>query len=425
MFIYLVFFTFQNVFSMKNIAYLFWSCLSIFLAKCCLGQIPNKQLKPVTTNAQAVLTPYDYTFRKLKTSFFIPPFKSGGDKDFGGNGPQIRVSCQLMISADRKQLIAVVYMQARETKDNWTTVEGTKTIPIFICNSTQTIQSFNSSTGYAKMNFSVVDNNGHEDQFILPNGTPAIIRAQNSNWFVENGYGDPSGVELVRIVGDTNGEEAGIRTGVEIFFSDISLKIIGGRVNESQLNLSILIGTCGSNTCGSSASATVINYYGFSNTCEQMKARLDASPNTINAIRAASGSNIGIDPYSMRDRLNEVSRRFTLVQEANPERLLSLIQKAINERKPVIALTGWGSKTVRNIYANGQDPVSLNPNSVLHYLVIDGINVHTRVLSIIDNGRRTYQHWDYLKQVIYWKPENAIIEGALYGNNVKPGIIIF
>lgn len=68
MFIYLVFFTFQNVFSMKNIAYLFWSCLSIFLAKCCLGQIPNKQLKPVTTNAQAVLTPYDYTFRKLQYS---------------------------------------------------------------------------------------------------------------------------------------------------------------------------------------------------------------------------------------------------------------------------------------------------------------------------------------------------------------------
>lgn len=397
-----------------------------------IGQLltaqPNPALqKPLKSNAQiqAALAPYDYTFHKLKTSFFVPAFKSGGDRDFGGNGPQIKITCQLMISADRKKLQAVVYMQAKETRDNWTMAEGTQIIPVFVCNPSQTIQSVNGTSGFTKMDITVSDNNGHDDQFFLANGVAAITRAQNSFWRVENGIQDPSGVELVRIVGDTNGDEAGTKTGVEIFFSPISLKLIGAPINEVQLNLSNLISTCGANTCGSSASATVINHYRFANTCEQMKARLDGSANLINFIRNVSGHNIGIDPNSMRDRLNEISRQFTLVEERNGNLMLNQIINALNQRKPVIALTGWGSKTIRDIYANGADPVSLNPNSVLHYLVVDGINVHTRVLSVIDNGNRIYLHWDYLKQIIYWRPENAVIEGSLYANQVKPGKIIF
>ncbi|HMO34043.1 MAG TPA: hypothetical protein PKE07_13700 [Lacibacter sp.] len=389
------------------------------------GQINPSVKPPVPSTAQAVLKPYDYTFHKLKTRFYVPPFKSGGDKDFHGNGPQIRVTCQLRISADRKQLQAVVYMQAKETRDNWTMAEGTQTIPVFICNPSQTIQAVNGTTGFAQMDITVTDNNGHNDQFFLPNGSVAITRAQNSNWEVVNGFHHASGVELVRIVGDTDGDEAGTRTGVEIFFSPVSMKLMGSPINEVQLNLTRLIETCGNNTCGSSASATVVNYYGLSNTCEQMKARLDGSANLINFIRNVSGNNIGIDPNSMRDRLNEVSRQFTLVEEPNASQMLNHITRALNQKKPVILLTGWGSKTVRDIYANGADPVSLNPNSVLHYLVVDGINLHTRVLSVIDNGKRKYLHWDYLKQIIYWRPENAVIEGSLYSNQVKPGKIIF
>jgi hypothetical protein len=398
---------------------------AIFLHFASIAQV-DRSVKPIgTLNNQALLKPYDYTFHKLKTRFYVPPFKSGGDKDFHGNGPLVRVTCQLMISADRKQLIAVVYMQAKETKDNWTTAEGTQTIPVFICNPSQTIQSINGTTGFSKMDITVLDNNGHDDQFILPNGAVAVTHAQNSGWGVVNGFHHESGVELVRIVGDTNGDEAGTRTGVEIFFSPLSLKLLGSPINEVQLNIRNLIGTCGPNTCGSSASATVINYYGFANTCEQMKARMDASANLINVIRSVSGSNIGIDPYSMRDRLNEVSRRFQVVQEPYDYLMLNHITKALNEKKPVIVLTGWGSKTIRDIYATGADPVSLNPNSVLHYIVVDGINLHTKVLSVIDNGERTYMHWDYLKQVIYWRPENAVVEGSLYSNQVKPGTIVF
>lgn len=388
------------------------------------AQINPAVQKPIAPRTDAFKS-YDYTFHKLKTGFFVPPFKSGGDRDFGGNGPQMRITCQLLISADRKQLLAVVYMQAKEIKDNWTMAEGSVTIPVFTCNPTQTIQQINAATGFSKMDITAVDNNGHDDQFFLANGRAAVTRAQNSNWRVENGYQDPSGVELVRLVGDTNGDEAGTKTGVEIFFSSLSLKITGSPINEVQLGLTNLVGTCGPNTCGSSASATLINFHGFTNSCEQMKSRLDASPNLINVIRTVSGNNIGIDPNSMRDRLNEINRRFTLVEEPNPGQMLNRILRALNERKPVIVLTGWGSKTIRDVYANSNDPVSLNPNSVLHYLVVDGMNVHTKVLSVIDNGERIFLHWDYLKQIIYWRPENAIIEGTLYSNQVKPGKIIF
>jgi hypothetical protein len=399
--------------------------LAIMVAGNSFSQINPAVTKPVTTNTSAALQARDYVLHKLRTVFFVPPFKSGGDKDFGGNGPEVKLTCQLQISADRKQIQAVVYMRARETKDNWTMAEGTSIIPIFKCNASQTIQSLGATTGYTKMDISFTDNNGHEDQFYLPNGQAGVTNAQNSAWSLVNAVTHSSGVELVRVVGDTNGDDAGARTGIELFFSPLPIKILGGAINETQLNITNLIGTCGINTCGSSASATFINFHGFANSCEQMKARLDASANLINFLRSVSGYNIGIDPNSMRDRLNEIANRFTLVEEANASLMLNRVVQALQNRKPVIALTGWGSKTIRDIYANSNDPVSLNPNSVLHYLVIDGINMHTNVLSVIDNGNRKFMHWDYLKQIIYWKPENAVIEGSLYSNQVKPGKIIF
>lgn len=297
---------------MKPFISIFTTIVLVVVSIATSAQINPAAQKPIAPRTDAFKS-YDYTFHKLKTGFFVPPFKSGGDRDFGGNGPQMRITCQLLISADRKQLLAVVYMQARETKDNWTMAEGSATIPVFTCNPSQTIQQINAATGFSKMDITVTDNNGHDDQFFLANGSPAITRAQNSNWQVENGYQDASGVELVRVVGDTNGDEAGSRTGVELFFSSLSLKIVGGPINEVQLNINNLSGTCGPNTCGSSASSTVINFHGFPNSCEQMKSRLDASANLINVIRTVSGNNIGIDPNSMRDRLNEINKRFTLV----------------------------------------------------------------------------------------------------------------
>lgn len=390
-----------------------------------LAQVVNPALateikKPVTS----LLTVKEVVLHKLNTGFFIPPFKSGGDKDFGGNGPQMRITCQLLLSANKKQILAVVTMSAKETKANWTMAEGTKMIPLFTCNSGQTIQSFGSGTGYTKMDISVTDNNGHDDQFYLANGQPAVTQAQNSAWELTNAVHHSSGVELVRIVGDTNGDDAGVRTGVQLFFSALPVKLAGTAISEIQLNIVNANETCGPNTCGSSAASTVASFHGFTNSCEQMKTRLDRSPNLINVIRAVSGYNIGIDPNSMRDRLNEINSRFTLV-DVQPSAALVTIISALNSRKPVIVLTGWGSKTIRNTYANSNDPVSLNPNSVLHYLVIDGINRHTNVLSVLDNGKRIYLHWDYLKQIIYWRPENAVIEASLYGNQVKPGKIIF
>jgi hypothetical protein len=400
--------------------------LAFFLSMPAWAQQSNTPvIKAITKTPAGVLAqPRDVTLHKLQTAFFVPPFKSGGDKDFGGNGPQMRITAQLMISSDRQQILAMVTMSAKESKDNWTMAEGSKVMPIFYCNPGQTIQALGAGTGYTKMDISVTDNNGHADQFFLANGQPAVTAAQNSAWELTNPLPHSSGVEVVRVVGDVDGEEAGSRTGVEIFFAPVAIKLLGNPINEIQLNIASTSPTCGVNTCGSSASSTVMTFYGFANTCEQMKAKLDASPNLINTIRSVSGYNIGIDPNSMRDRMNEINNRFTAV-EARPNQMLTHVVQALNNRKPVIILTGWGSRTIRNIYANSSDPVSLNPNSVLHYLVIDGFNRQTNVYSVIDNGRRIYLKGDYIKQIVYWRPENAVIEGALYSNQVKPGMIIY
>lgn len=400
-------------------------CTTILLAQ--QPKVINKNaVKPVsnTQNIAAAVQAKDYLLRKLTTEFYIPP-RTAGDAEFDGNGPDIKISCQLMIHSDRTKIIAVVYMKAKETVADWTTAEGTKQFVIFRCNPGQTIQELGQGSGYAKMDINFRDNNGHADQFLLPNGEVARTDAQNSGWALVNGIDHPSGVELVRVTGDTDGSEAGTRTGVELYFKPLFIKLVGPELNQVQLNAGTGIRTCGINTCGSSASATFISYHGIAQTCAQMKARLDASPNLINAIRSVSGYNIGLDPNSMRDRLNEIKNAFKLYEETNAGNLFSRIDMALKAKKPVIALTGWGSGTLRDIYANGHDPVSLNPNSVLHYIVIDGYNYQTETYSVIDNGTRCYMSREYLTNIVFWKPENAVVEGALYSNQVKPGKIIF
>ncbi len=388
----------------------------------------NKNLmKPISShqNITNSLKENAYWLNKLETEFFTPP-KTAGDADFGGHGPDIKITCQLLISNDRKSIIAQVFMKAKETVADFTTAEGSKSIIIFRCNPGQSIKTLGNGTGYTKMEISVRDDNGHHDQFLLPDGKAARTEAQNSAWALSNGIEHSSGVEMLRVCGDTDGAEAGTRTGVQFFFKPLYITLNGPVMHEVQLNLPTgRPTTCGPNTCGSSASSTFITYHGVPNTCAQMKARLDGSANLINAIRSVSGYNIGIDPNSMRDRLNEIKNEFKLYEESNSGTLFSRIDGALKANKPVIVLTGWGSGTFRDIYADMRDPVSLNPNSVLHYIVIDGYNYQTQTFSVVDNGTRCYMSMDYLKNIIYWRPENLVVEGALYSNQVKAGKIIF
>ena len=49
----------------------------------------------------------------------ICPRKVGGDREFGGNGPDINASARLRISNDRRALYLQAKLDAKETKSNW------------------------------------------------------------------------------------------------------------------------------------------------------------------------------------------------------------------------------------------------------------------------------------------------------------------
>ncbi len=399
---------------MKTLKKAILSVIILIFAQSIYGTTKDSVKIKLQNNSKEVV------LRKLKTPFFKPPHIQG-DRDFGGNGPHTTCKVSIKLSADRKRIIAVVYMKARETKSDWTTGEGTKEFTIFKTRNNQSIRSIKNRVKYSSCNYTDYD---HEKDYVIKGLGETSTDAQKSNWqLINTGHNDAL-VEMYLFSGDTNGDDISKKTGVQIYFKDIIVDLIGLPLNEKQLSLKTGTYTCGNNTCGSSATATFLNYHGINRTCNQMKKLLESSPNLINHIRKVSGKNIGIDPNSVRDRLNELKNQFIL-EEINNSSVINRIIELIEESKPVIALTGWGSKTVRDIHIKPSDNVSLNPNSVLHYIVVDGFNYQTSVFSIIDNGSRKYVHADYLREIILWHPENFIIEGALYSNQVKPGEIIY
>lgn len=55
---------------------------------------------------------------------YCPTKLLGGDREFGGHGPEIWASINLTIE-NGNQLFATVYMHARETQSDWSETEGT------------------------------------------------------------------------------------------------------------------------------------------------------------------------------------------------------------------------------------------------------------------------------------------------------------
>lgn len=59
------------------------------------------------------------------------PRHVNGDREFSGNGPEVRANAYLFTTNRGKDLKVRVYLKARETKRNWTTAERSWTFPIW------------------------------------------------------------------------------------------------------------------------------------------------------------------------------------------------------------------------------------------------------------------------------------------------------
>jgi hypothetical protein len=131
------------------------------------------------------------------TSFFIPPH-TNGDAEFEGHGPDVDFNAQLFV-ANGNQLWLMVHMRAIETRSDWTTAEGTRYYQIATLSGQ--ISGILSGT---TMTHRYRDSNHGRDVFSFAPGDLA---------------------ERLEYVGDTRGNEAGSRTGVQVFLQPITVAL--------------------------------------------------------------------------------------------------------------------------------------------------------------------------------------------------------
>jgi hypothetical protein len=124
---------------------------------------------------------------------FIPRHTSGGDRDFGGNGPSVNCVVEYLVNAN--SIDVKVYMKARETKSNWTTAEQTETFNVVRVAPGRKITRIEGNTRSQR---SYTDHNHSEDKFNETGQQPV-------NRFI--------------FMGDTGGDESGTKTRVTLEFN--------------------------------------------------------------------------------------------------------------------------------------------------------------------------------------------------------------
>lgn len=127
------------------------------------------------------------------TEYTFIPRHTGGDRDFGGNGP--RVNCVVEYLVHPNRIDVKVYMKARETKSDWTTAEQTKTFTVVRADPGRKITRIEGNTRSQR---SYTDHNHDSDEFDETGQQPV-------NRFI--------------FTGDTGGDESGTNTRVKLEFN--------------------------------------------------------------------------------------------------------------------------------------------------------------------------------------------------------------
>lgn len=142
------------------------------------------------------------------TQSFVPDH-SDGDKDFDGNGPCVKLQLWVKINEDGTELYSTYYMKAFECdgsfdnpESDYTTARANGRVTLFrVVNPGDRILGFDVDP-YMKVEYIDTD---HEDDIVFTSGTQPT--------------------EKLIFVGDTDGDEAGTRTGVEIHFRQINVQV--------------------------------------------------------------------------------------------------------------------------------------------------------------------------------------------------------
>ncbi len=80
------------------------------------------------------------------TTELVPNRLTQGDREFGGNGPDVTCRVTLQLSSDRRKIEAKIDFKARETKSDWSTVEESFVRTVFTAPAGKTIDRIVSPT---------------------------------------------------------------------------------------------------------------------------------------------------------------------------------------------------------------------------------------------------------------------------------------
>jgi hypothetical protein len=146
--------------------------------------VPNCEMKIIA------FTPSNITFT---------PKHQKGDENFDGHGPKIEASVTL--KPYQHKLDVFVYMKAKETTKDYTTASGSKVYTIYTPDPGWSIAAI---VGRRSTSHKYTDTNHQKDSF-------------------DQGSGGP--VRRFTYVGDTDGDESGTRTQVEVTFNELRIQL--------------------------------------------------------------------------------------------------------------------------------------------------------------------------------------------------------
>lgn len=351
----------------------------------------------------------EITVQRLKTPFYIPPLEDG-DTDFYGHGPHSRVEVELVVQ-NGNELVAKVGMTAQETGNNSTKATGRGTFTIMKVPAGQKIDAILSPT---KTKLEYIDTDHGEDYLVPGHG-----EERPHHWSIVGATEGP--VRMARVVGDTNGGEAGSKTGVQFFFKDIKLRVSGTAASTQRLlAVSDAERTTFANGCAASSGWRVLKYYGAGISHRAFYDKVASSGNIV------SDNNWGVPPGTLAARLRENGAKVHAYRVSSKTAALDAVKKQIDVGRPVIALTGWGGKAVKDIYAPLGDTVSWDAGaSTLHYVVVRGYDKHYKQVFVLDNGTPKTWSEDYFASVLFWTPEIPHAIALFEAIEVRNGTLIY
>lgn len=409
---------------------------------------------PRTTSAEAVaartatVAPVARTISLLSAS---GEFRLvAGDAEFGGNGPDVSLSVTLRVSSDGRQVLAALEGTASEVGGT-TRARIDTAVPVYTAEPGAVITAV-LSPATAVLSYRDGD---HDGDYVCEGAGELPFKDRLVTF--RNAAGSPCKdglVRLARFLGDVNGADVNTgtpfsrvtRTSVDVLFAPIRIAVRPGPA--PQLPVALAVPYAGTpqenfsgNNCGSSAGFRVLNYYGSKITYEQMVDRVRSR------FHASNLAGVGIPPGLLKDALNEVSPGFRVVTWAYPADgesaaanraartdLRAKLVAALRQKKPLIALLGWGERTAtrgvrdgstvyHGLYSPERDEARID---LLHYVVVRGYNPANDTFEVVDNGMGKTWRADYLLNMMLFDrgPDFHVLINAV-APDVRPATVIY